>query len=279
MPAGPPFPLNMANRRLLAHAILAIATVAAVLLVMSRPPIPQPLAYHAFADRRTMFGVPNCLDVVSNVAFALVGVWGLLTVRRLPLGPATLPTAWERRPHFVLFASVALTSLGSIYYHLSPDNARLVWDRLPMSIGFMGLLTALLAERLSVRFARRAFLPLLLLGAASVGYWYWTELRGAGDLRVYLLVQFGSLLVIALLLVLYPSSRAGTRCLVAGLAAYAAAKLLELADAAIFSVGHVVSGHTLKHLAAAAGVGFVILMLKARVRGLGAGRTSGRLER
>ena len=102
--------------------------------------------------------------------------------------------------------------------------------------------------------------------AASVGYWYWTELRNAGDLRPYLLVQFGSLLVVVLLLALYPARHPGTRYLVAGLAAYAAAKGLEIADRPIFALGHAVSGHTLKHLAAAAGVACLVAMLRARGR-------------
>lgn len=248
----------------MAHVILAVVAVTAVLLVMGRPPIPQPQAYHLFADRRTMLGVANCLNVVSNAWFAAVGIWGLLVVRRLPIGAATLKTDWERRPYAALFAGVALTSLGSTYYHLSPDNARLVWDRLPMAIGFMGLLSALLAERLSLPLSRRAFIPLLLLGAASVGYWYWTERQGWGDLRPYVLVQFGSLLLIASLVVLYPARGPGVRYLISGLACYAAAKGLEMGDAAVFSAGHIVSGHTLKHVAAATAVGCVVLMLNAR---------------
>jgi len=159
---------------------------------------------------------------------------------------------------------VALTTLGSSYYHLAPDNARLVWDRLPMAVGFMGLLTALFAERVSLTAAKWLFVPLLAAGAASVGYWHWSELQNAGDLRPYLLVQFGSLLVVVLLLVLYPARYPGTGYLVAGLAAYAAAKGLEVADRPIFALGHMVSGHTLKHLAAAGGVARLAAMLRAR---------------
>jgi hypothetical protein len=164
----------------------------------------------------------------------------------------------------VLFAGVALTSVGSSYYHLAPDNARLVWDRLPMTLGFMGLLTSVLAERVSVQVGRWLFAPLVAAGAASVGYWYWSELRGAGDLRPYLLVQFGSLLVVVLLLILYKARYPGSGYLVAGLAAYAGAKWLEVADRPIFAHGQIVSGHTLKHLAAAGGVACLIGMLRTR---------------
>ena len=49
-----------------------------------------------------------------------------------------------------------------------------------------------------------------------------------------------------------------------GLGAYVVAKALELADHQVFALGHLVSGHTLKHLAAAAGIGCVALMLRER---------------
>jgi hypothetical protein len=172
---------------------------------------------------------------------------------------------WERWPYAALFAGTALTTAGSAYYHLAPDNARLVWDRLPMTVGFMGLLTAVVAERSSLALARRLFVPLLALGAGSVGYWYWSELRGAGDLRPYALAQFGSLVVVLLLLVLYEARYSGTRYLFAGVGAYVAAKVFEMADRTIFSFGHLVSGHSLKHVAAAIGVGCVVAMLQTRV--------------
>jgi hypothetical protein len=138
-----------------------------------------------------------------------------------------------------------------------------------MTIGFMGLLTSVVAERAGLPAARRLFLPLLALGAASVVHWHWTELRGAGDLRLYALVQFGSLALVVLLLLLYSASSPGTGFIVAGIAAYAAAKALELADARVFALWQVVSGHTLKHLAAAAGVSCLVMMLRARRGSLG----------
>jgi hypothetical protein len=248
------------------HAILAIALAGAVLLVMSRPPIPQALDYHVMADERPLLGIPNSLNVLSNVPFAIVGLLGLAAVFGWRGRPSPFADRWERWPYATLFAGVALTALGSSYYHLSPDNARLVWDRLPMAVGFMGLLTALLAERVNLTAGKWLFLPLLAAGAASVGYWYWSELRSTGDLRPYVLVQFGSLLVVVLILSLYPARYRGTAYLVAGLAAYAAAKGLEVADRSIFALGHVVSGHTLKHLAAAGGVLCLAEMLRARTR-------------
>jgi predicted membrane channel-forming protein YqfA (hemolysin III family) len=211
------------------------------------------------ADQRTCLGVTNCLNVLSNVPFAIVGLFGLIATSH-----ARFLDPWERWPYATLFVGVVATAVGSSYYHLAPDNARLVWDRLPMTFGFMGLLTALVAERISLTAARRLLIPLATLGAASVGYWYWSELQGAGDLRAYVLVQFGSLLVVAVLLGVYPTRYSGAAFLWAGLIAYAAAKLFELADGPIMKIGHVVSGHTLKHLAAAGAAGCIAYMLRAR---------------
>jgi len=250
----------------LRHSILAVTVAAAVLLVMSRPPMPQALDYHRMADERALLGLPNALNVLSNVPFAIVGLLGLAAAFARNGRPSPFVDRWERWPYAALFAGVTLTALGSSYYHLAPDNARLVWDRLPMAVGFMGLLTALLAERVSLTAGKWLFLPLLAAGAASVGYWYWSEIQNAGDLRPYLLVQFGSLLVVVLLLWLYPARYSGTGYLAAGLAAYAAAKGLEIADRSIFALGHVVSGHTLKHLVAAGGVACLAWMLRARTQ-------------
>jgi hypothetical protein len=257
----------MRKSMIVRHSLLATAVFGAVLATFAFPRIPEPLAYHLFADHRSFFAVPNCLNVLSNVPFVVVGWLGLAATffhKAHQKGPFVDP--WERWPYATLFAGVALTAFGSGYYHLAPTNARLVWDRLPMSIGFMGLLTALLGERVSLSMSRLVFGPLLAAGAASVAYWYWSELRNAGDLRFYLLVQFGSLLVIVLLLVLYPARYPGTGYLVVCLAAYAASKGFELADHELFALGQVVSGHTMKHLAAAGGVACLVGMLKMRIR-------------
>jgi hypothetical protein len=237
---------------------LVVVVVLAVAGAFSLPPIPQDLAYHAFADRRTIAGIPNALDVLSNIPFLIAGCVGLavLRVHRAEMEP------WHMRAYAALFGGTALTGLGSAYYHLAPDNARLVWDRLPMTIGFMGLLTAMIGERVSVRAARRLFVPLLALGAFSVGFWAWSEGRGAGDLRLYGLVQFGSLAVVLLLLALYRAPQPGTVYLLAGLGAYASAKVFEALDAQIYALGQIVSGHTLKHVAAAAGLSFIAAMVR-----------------
>jgi hypothetical protein len=241
---------------------LALVGVAIVAVTLSLPRLAQDPSYHGMADERTILGVPNGLDVASNLAFAVVGLAGVLVLIRGSIAERAFVAPWESWAYLVLFSGTVLTAIGSAYYHLAPDDARLFWDRLPMTLGFMGLLTALLAERVSSAFARAAFLPLVLAGAASVLYW-----ALAGDLRPYAAVQFGSLLLVLAMLVLFPARLAGDAFLWSAGISYGLAKLLESCDRPIYELGRIVSGHTLKHLFAALSVGFVLLMLFSRSRG------------
>ena len=153
--------------------------------------------------------------------------------------------------YMVFFAGILLTAFGSSYYHLAPSNETLLWDRLPMTIGFAGLLTVIVAEFVSASAARRLLLPLLIVGFASVEYWAWTESRGVGDLRPYALVQFLPMLLIPVILLTHRPTIGAARYFWWMLAFYLVAKLLEFFDADVFALGHLISGHSLKHVAAA----------------------------
>jgi len=242
--------------------LLGAVTVAAGIAVAMLPRIPQPLDYHNFADQRNWLGVPNGLSVLSNVPFLLVGMWGLALV----LGGDSARrfiTPVERWPYAILAAGVGLTCLGSSYYHLAPDNARLVWDRLPMTIAFMSMVAAVIAERISLRLGLWLLPVLLVLGLSSVLQWYVSETRGEGDLRFYGAVQVYSALVLLLALLFPPSyTRGADLAVVVGF--YALAKALEALDKPIFALGHIASGHTLKHLAAATAAYWILRMLRKR---------------
>ncbi len=245
--------------------MLAAITLAAGIAGAFVPRIAQPLDYHNFADQRTFLAVPNFLNVISNVPFLLVGVWGLMLVLgRREFAGASFITPIERWPYAILAVGVALTCFGSEYYHLAPDNARLVWDRLPMTLAFMSILSAMVMERVNLRAGLVALGPLLLLGLASVAYWYATELGGAGDLRLYLMVQFYTLLFILLILGLFPARYTRGADLVVAMGFYVLAKIFELLDRQIFKLGHLISGHTLKHLASALAVYWIFRMLARR---------------
>lgn len=223
--------------------ILLLVTLAAVLGMVALAPIAQDPAYHLFADTRQWWHIPNTLDVLSNVPFVFVGIMGLqhCALHR------EHPFFW---PFLAIFVGVFCTAYGSAYYHWSPANDTLIWDRLPMTIAFMGLFSMVLADRVDLRW-RKALLPLLVVGVASVAYWGWTEAQGAGDLRPYALVQFLPMFLIPLVLMLYPAPRKDLGCYIGLICCYGLAKLLEYFDAPVFELTGLVSGHSLKHLAAA----------------------------
>jgi len=242
-------------------ALAAVIGFACLLI----PRIPQPLSYHLFADRRSFLRIPNFGDVASNLPFAFVGIWGLIFLFRNKSTAASghFIDPRERLPYFFVFSGLLLTAFGSSYYHLSPDNARLVGDRLPMTITFMGLVAAIVTERISIRLGLCLLPVLLLIGMGSVLQWHWSEVHGVGDLRFYASVQAYSTLVV-LLAFLFPRRYTRTSDFGYVIGFYVLAKLLETFDKQVFNALHVVSGHTLKHLAAAA-AGFCILwMLQER---------------
>jgi hypothetical protein len=248
--------------------VLWLTVAAVTVAIFLFPPIPQSENYHHFVDTRTFGGVHNALDVLSNAFFLIVGFLG---VRFLLGNPTAAHSSQrfldprERWPYLIFFAGVALTAFGSAYYHLQPDDARLVWDRLPMTVGFMSLLAATLNERISVKTGTRLLVPLLIFGIASVLYWNVTMARGNGDLRPYVLAQFGSLLVLLLLVALFPPRYTRGAELIVCLLLYALAKVFEAGDRPIFGLDGIVSGHTLKHITAAVSAYWILRMLKLRV--------------
>lgn len=238
-------------------ALTALSLAAALLL----PAMPQPADYHRFADARPLFGIANFLDVVSNAGFLAVGIGGLA----LLLGGRTpFERRAERWPYLFFFIGVLLTAVGSGYYHLFPDNERLVWDRLPMTIAFMSLIAAQIAERINLRLGLALLLPLIVIGFASVAYWIATERTGAGNVIPYGVLQAWAVVMLLALTVFFQSRYTRGGDLYWVFAGYLSAKLLETFDRDLFAIGHLVSGHTLKHLAAAVAAFFVLRMLMLR---------------
>jgi hypothetical protein len=199
------------------------------------------------------------------VPFAIAGILGIAFIHKLSNDRPQHAFAdlRERWPYLGAFVGLVLTAFGSAYYHLAPNNARLIWDRLPMTMVFGSLVAAVIAERISVRAGLQLLPWLIALSAASVLQWYWDEFRGHGDLRVYAAVQLYSALVLLLALLLPPKyTRSSDFAVVFGF--YLLAKIFETADRLFFAHGHIVSGHTLKHFAAAAAGYWILRMLQLR---------------
>ena len=254
-----------ANRR---YGLLffSIATLAVLLALLVLPPIPQDPAYHRFADQRVFLGIPNFLNVVSNIPLTLVGALGLWFLSRRP-SEGFRPLFGEKReqwPCLAFYLGVALTGIGSAYYHLSPDNAHLFWDRLPMTIIFMSLVAMVICERISPKAGVLLLLPLLIAGGASVGYWYASEQSGAGDLRPYAFIHFYPVLLVLFILCLYPSRYTRSEDILGVLGLYALATIFESLDKQLFSLGSLVSGHTVKHLLASMAIWVHLRMLLKR---------------
>ncbi|HTX16024.1 MAG TPA: hypothetical protein VMD77_12075 [Candidatus Baltobacteraceae bacterium] len=245
--------------------ILMAAVAGAIVATFFFPAIPQNEAYHNFADDRPLLGIANCLNVISNAPFLLIGLAGIgFVLRGTRAGGKLFLDPRERWPYFAFFVGVALTAFGSSWYHHQPNDRTLVWDRIPMTIGFMSLVAAVVAERISVRAGIRLLLPLIAIGAGSVVYWDITQAHGHGDLRPYAIAQFGSLLVLLLIFALFPARYTRSMDFVAALAFYGVAKAFEAADKLVFSMGHIVSGHTIKHLFAALSTYWILRMLRLR---------------
>jgi hypothetical protein len=228
--------------------ILAGVAIIAIIALPFLPRIPQDPAYHNFADDRAILSIANFWNVVTNLPFLLVGVAGLTAFRsdrRIAIAPGL------RRSYAVFLIGVVLVSFGSSYYHYAPSNASLVWDRLPMTISFMALLVIVAGDSILPMSAEKFLLPLLLLGSGSVGYWYATELMGAGDLRFYGIVQFLPMVLLLLILVLFGMKSLRVGFLWATLATYGLAKIAEHFDEAIYAATSAISGHSIKHVLAA----------------------------
>ena len=233
------------------HLLLVAIPVAVLAGFFWAGPIAQPPEYHLFADRRAWLGVPNVANVVSNAAFLLSGALGLC-LRRRPDGALY---AW-----LIFFGGVALVGAGSAYYHRAPANGPLVWDRLPMTLAFMGLYVAVLAEHVDRRLEKYLLTPAALIGPASVVYWGMT-----GDLRFYLALQVATFASLVAVVAMFEHAHRQKGFLLAAFALYMVAIICERLDHPIFSMSAgVVSGHTMKHLFAAGAAVCIVLMLWRR---------------
>jgi len=240
--------------------ILALLLAAALAVLFMQPPIPQPQSYHDFADKRAWILIPNAMDVLSNLPFLIFSLCALLITARVKMQNRQERTSW-----YLFFATTLMVTLGSGYYHWSPNHWGLMWDRLPIVIAFMMFFGLMLAERISWKLGFTLIPLLIVVGIASVLHWYYTETQGAGDMRLYIIMQLYPMLALVVMFSLFSSRYTGTGWLWCILLAYAVAKILEFYDAEFFSLTqNLISGHSAKHIAAATGIWFAAEYLKRR---------------
>ncbi|WPU63870.1 hypothetical protein [Peredibacter starrii] len=233
------------------YALLIGTAFATFVFFFTKPAMPQELSYHLFVDQRMFWNIPNTLDVLSNLAFLIVGILGLRESCKIN---SPVKNSW-----IAFFVSILLVAPGSAFYHWAPNNYTLIWDRLPMSTGFMALYVIMLAEHISFKFTK--LLPwALLMGLVSVLVWVATD-----DLRFYFWVQFSSFLTVPIILLAFTSRYTHKGWFGVTLLFYGLAKWTEVKDKEVFIWTHeLMSGHTLKHILAAIGLMGVWWMLKVR---------------
>lgn len=223
--------------------ILAFIAIIAMFLVQ---PIKQSEHYHRFSDEQTLFGIPNFLNVISNLSFLVVGIFGLVKTKSFSL---------NKIQYIIFFSGISLVSFGSAYYHFNPTSQSLVWDRLPMTLAFMALFSIIISEFINEKAGQVMLFPLLCIGLISIIVWLVCD-----DLRMYALVQFYPILAIPIILMFYKSIANTSKSYWLLLFAYVLAKLFEHFDVQIHEVLKIISGHTLKHIIAAIGIYFFVIL-------------------
>jgi hypothetical protein len=245
------------SQNMLPTLVTSVLLVAAVI----HGPIAQLPHYHEFADQAPRWGIAHFADVASNLGFLLVALLGVVALWPARHHPALL----HGRAGYALFLlGLLLTAFGSGYYHLAPDNARLVWDRIPIALACGGLLAGVWGDTHG-KSSRELAAASALFGVLGVLWWYHTESAGIGDLRAYLAMQILPFLLIPIWQLSYDAGKSDRWYFGIALLIYAVAKLAELNDHEIGAMLGV-TGHTLKHLLAAFSSALIVAGLDRRVR-------------
>lgn len=252
----------MSDRLGLKHGIVCGISLLAIVFICSMDLIAQSSDYHEFADTRTILQVPNFWNVISNLPFLMIGLSGMFCFFKPVKHQGKDDLSVNR---LVFFIGIFLTGIGSSYYHLHPDNASLLWDRLPMTIAFTAFFSLVLGEFISVRAGQRSLFPLVLLGIIALVYWRMTAERGMEDLRFYVLIQFLPVLLIPIILLLYKANRNLKHYFWLVLLSYGVAKLFETFDDSVYVKVTWISGHSLKHMFAALGPGIFLWMHRDKI--------------
>jgi hypothetical protein len=237
--------------------IVPLLALLCIIGMSMHSPMAQDLYYHNFADRRTILGIPNFLNVITNVPFLIIGVAGLRVVS------IARETKLKRISSLLFFGFVLLT-FGSGYYHLYPNNETLVCDRIPIVIIFMSFFAIIIYDCLNRYKGYAAFIILNIIGILSVVYWILSEHKGYGDLRWYGLVQFFPIIAIPLLLFLYKTPFNYSKEVIPIFVFFGLAKFAEHFDKEIYQcLFNTISGHSLKHVFVAI-AGYELVSLIAR---------------
>lgn len=222
--------------------LVLLSLAAFSLVVWPYLPVKDPESYFKFADTRSWEGIPNLMDVLSNLIFLWVG---FLFIKKSNLSSTKKPKVFSFLG-LLLGGGCVLTCLGSAYFHWHPTPETLVWDRLPMTLVFASISGLAVADRSRPVTALTITAGSVILGLISVIGMSQDWL----SLKLYFVLQFGTLLFLVVLVSLLPGERIKSRFWWIALELYFIAKICELQDRRIFDLTTALSGHTLKHFLA-----------------------------
>lgn len=242
----------MLSNNKIRYAILFFIALSGIIYLIVNGPISQAQQYHLFADEREMMDIPNFWNVMSNIPLLTIGMFGMLFI--IQNNRQSNTRLWLNS--FVFFLGIFFTAIGSAWYHLHPSDKTLVWDRLPMTISFMAFFSVIIGKFICARSGARALIPLLLIGFMAIILW-----QIEGDLRLYALVQFLPMILIPVILLIFKSNGHLKKYFWLMLLAYLIAKSFEASDHFIFEELRFISGHSFKHILAAATPAIYFLIL------------------
>lgn len=242
---------------------LLLAIVILLVAAFFGPAFIQPAHHHDFADQRIWGHLPFAADVLSNLPFALWGIYGLFCIYLAQTNARIIKHTKVLAALF--FAGLLITAAASTWYHLQPNDAGLAIDRIGMTVAFAGLLGLAAADRVSQRAG--IFLSLLVLVLGPLSVWVWSR---SGNVLPWLVLQFGGMALVLWLATRQPMPGAFAVRWGVVILIYAAAKILELADHAVYGItSQLISGHSLKHIVASFAAWPVIATLFAKKKSLG----------
>ncbi|KAH1124270.1 hypothetical protein AAZX31_06G048400 [Glycine max] len=235
-------PNNRQCRRWTTSRIWGATFLCCMCLIFFTPRIPRSPKHHQFVDMRNLLGVPNTLNVMTNFPFLVVGVLGL--VLALEGGVFNISSQGEVWTWALFYAGIAGVAFGSAYYHLKPDDHRVLWDTLPMMVAFSSLLSSLVVERLGQRIGLCCMFALNLAAFLCVVYE-----RIYNDIRFCMMFQLTLPLAIPVIAVLYRSKYTHSRYWFISTGIYLLAKFEGATDRKLYHVNnYIISGHSLEHL-------------------------------
>lgn len=218
-----------------------------LILIWNHLPTQDPTDYFNFIDTRFFLGIPNAMDVLSNLAFFAAGIYGLLLFKKIQ-------DSYYRQLGFIISGAIVLISVGSSYFHWNPNTQTLFWDRLPMTLAFSAISSVLVVDRVDKKTGLFFSFIIIPLSALTVIGWSYAWF----SLKFYLAVQFGSMVFVLLLILFRSTGKIKSSSVYTMLGIYLLAKVFEKYDSQIFITSGFVSGHTLKHISAAAAIFYFI---------------------